>query len=63
MKIEQRKLNKWKLLKEMGDVFTLSSLAGVSTKTIGKALNQGTCTMHTFQVIKEFYEKREAAIA
>lgn len=61
MLIEKKILNRWKALKDHGDIRTINKESGISISTLTKAFN-GEASEEVFATISEFYNKREDRI-
>jgi len=60
MRIKTSTLNKWKILRERGDVGALIEYTGYTQPPITKALNKGIASEELAKKIAEFYtEKKE----
>lgn len=63
MQIKKRLINKWKRLKDQGDVKNIAELLGMNEATVSRIMGgkQGTSS-DTLLFISEYFTKREAKV-
>jgi hypothetical protein len=63
MKIPNKTLQKWKNLKEEGDIALLAGLTGKAESTIHQILRTGVAKIEDAEKIKGFYMNRKRRVA
>jgi hypothetical protein len=63
MKIPQRLIDKWKVLKSPGDAEKMAeNLEGSAAETFNRAFREGKCRDEVFAVMAKFYEEKAKLI-
>lgn len=62
MKIPQQHIDKWKALRDHGDIVKIAKESGFSENTVSAAFIKKECNERLFNKISDFYNKRESRL-